>query len=117
MEKIITARHFHLHDDVKQHIHGRLDELEHTYRQLTSARVILDHQKSDFMAEILVRGRRLDVEAHSNAKDLGAAFELAFGKAEKQVHRHFDKVKDHNHKVPISQLECEIEEELMNSGT
>ncbi len=109
MEKIITARHFHLREDAKVAIRGRLAELEDEYRSLTSARVILDKVKSTFDAEIVVRGRHMDIEARGKAKNPLHAFDLACDRAERQVRKHYDKVKDHKN-APISQLECEIEE-------
>jgi putative sigma-54 modulation protein len=114
MDTIITARHFDLEEDTKQRIQDRLMELEDAHPRLTSAKVILDQQKSTSRAEILIHGRKIDVEAHAKAKDLDVAFTAAFEKADRQLNKHYDKIKDH-HSKPVSQLEVEIEEELMNS--
>ncbi len=115
MDKIITARHFQLFDEIRDHVQGRLDQLEDEHGRLTSARVILDHQKSIFNAEITLRGRHIDIEARAEAFDLNLAFEAAWAKADKQLRRHYDKIKKH-HRTPVSQLESESEEVLDTSA-
>lgn len=112
MEKIVTARHFNIHEDAKTEIHQRLVELETEYRNLTSTRVILDREKNAFSAELIIYGGRIDVEATAKAKDPVHAFELAFEKANRQLRKKREKRQDHKC-APISQLECEIGEAEM----
>ena len=107
MEKIIAARHFHLFDSVKEHINDRLIELEGYSSKLTSARAILDHQKNRFTAEIILHGKKIDIESKTSGDDLLVAFDKAFHKIERQLRKHLDKVQDHHH-VSVSELECEI---------
>ncbi|MCH2175642.1 MAG: ribosome-associated translation inhibitor RaiA [Lentisphaeria bacterium] len=114
MEKIVTARHFQLFQHVKDHINGRLSELEEKHNKLTSVRVVIDHQKNIFKSELIVHGKRINIEADATDHDIETSFEMAFAKAEKQLRKHFEKMKDHQH-TPISQIECELEEEHMNS--
>ena len=109
MEKIIAARHFNIHDEAKDIIIGRLGELETEYRNLTSARVVLDKQKNDFSCELVVHGGHIDVDATAAAKDLVFAFDTAYEKAEKQLRKHREKLQNHK-ATPLSQLECAIEE-------
>ena len=109
MEKVITARHFHLRDDAKEAIHDRLAEINSEYRSLISTRVILDKEKNQFSCEIIMHGKHIDIEAKGKGRDPVVAFDASCDKAEKQLRRHFDKVKSHKH-VSISQLEVEIEE-------
>ena len=109
MEKVITARHFHLRNDAKEAIHDRLAEINSEYRSLISTRVILDKERSQFLSEIVMRGKHVEIEAKGKGSDPLYAFDMSLEKASKQLRRHFDKVKSHKH-VPISQLEVEIEE-------
>ena len=107
MEKIIASRHFHVYDQVKQRILGELDILEAEFQYLTSARVVLDHQKNTFSAEITVHGRRLHIDAKAKAEGLIPAIDAMFAKAERQIRKHFDKKKNHNHRS-VSDIEREI---------
>lgn len=109
MEKIITARHFNVHDEARTIINDRLGELETEYRNLTSARVVLDKQKSTFSTELVIHGGHIDVDAAASAKDPVVAFDQAFEKAEKQLRKHREKLQNHK-ATPLSQLECVIEE-------
>ncbi len=109
MEKIITARHFNIHDGARRSVTDRLAELEVEYRNLTSTRVILDKQKSTFSAELVIHGGHVDVEATATANDPVFAFDKAFEKAEKQLRRHKEKQQEHKC-TPLSQLECAIGE-------
>lgn len=115
MEKILAARHFNLHDDARQAINGRLIELETEYRNLTSARVVLDKQKHRFMAEVIIHGGHIDIEGTASAKDPVYAFDMAFEKAERQLKRKRDKVQDHKC-APLSQLECELSDLEMETA-
>ena len=107
MEKIIASRHFHVYDKVKQRILGELDALEAEFAFLTSARVVLDHQKNIFTAEITVHGRRMHIDAHAKAEGLDAAIDAMFNKAERQMRKHYDKQKNHHHES-LSQIERKI---------
>lgn len=109
MEKIITARHFNIHDEARNVINDRLGELETEYRNLTSARVVLDKQRSMFSTEVVIHGGHVEVDAAASAKDPVFAFDKAFEKAEKQLRKHKEKLQNHKC-TPLSQLECVIEE-------
>ena len=113
MEKIIAARHFHLFDSVKEHVNDRLIELEGCTRKLTSARAILDHHKNRFTAEIILHGKKIDIEAKASGEDLLVTFDKAFHKVERQLRKHLDKMQDHHH-VSVSELEIQIAREEMN---
>ena len=107
MEKIIASRHFHVYDKVKQRILGELDAMEAEFAFLTSARVVLDHQKNIFTAEITVHGRRMHIDAKAKAEGLDAAIDSMFTKAERQMRKHYDKQKNHQHRS-VSQIERDV---------
>jgi putative sigma-54 modulation protein len=109
MERIITARHFHLREQGKEEVTDRLVELESEFRRLTSARVILDKQKNGFVAEVVLHGKNISIEAKGTGKEPLIAFDQAFDRVHRQVKKHYDKVKRHT-ATPISQLECVMEE-------
>ncbi|RMD85321.1 MAG: hypothetical protein D6820_00080 [Lentisphaerae bacterium] len=109
MEKMITARHFSLRDDAKAMIRDELANLEDEYR-INNIRVILDLQKGKFFAEVLCHAMKQDFKATGNNHDPVTAFNIALDHLRTQLRKHLQKVKDHNHQVPVSELECAIEE-------
>ena len=108
MKRILSARHFELNAQQKEEIQAVLSGIEQEHPRLSSARVVLNQQNHHlFDAEILIRGKHLEIEAECSDESPEAAFAAVLEKIERQLDKHYDKVKDH-HNLPISQLECEI---------
>lgn len=110
MEKIITSRHSHIGDHTKQWITEHLEKIEREYKKLTSARVILDSQKTLHYAEVILHGKNINIDAKAEDPDLRVAVTHALDKAERQLQKFLSKIKDHhdNHKEI---LEVHAEEE------
>jgi ribosomal subunit interface protein len=104
MEKIIASRHFEVDEEIKSYVMGELTKLESEYGKLTSARLVLDSQKTWYYSEIVLRGKHLDIEAKGQAHDLRAAVDEVIAKTHAQLRKHLDRVHDHN-KTPVSAIE------------
>jgi len=78
MEKIISARHFHLDEDTKGFIVEHLEHLEAKHQRLTSARVVVEIQRQSYFAEVVIHGKRLQIGAKAQASELRPAIEMAF---------------------------------------
>ncbi|MCJ8332126.1 MAG: ribosome-associated translation inhibitor RaiA [Lentisphaeria bacterium] len=127
MEKIISARHFNLFEENKDHVYQRLSEFEGRTDLLTSVRAVIDYNKhsNTFHAEIVLHGNHINIEADSEGDELIAVFEKVYHKVDKQLRKHIDKMQDHKN-MSISDLEMEfaenrelseieIEEEVLDS--
>lgn len=110
MEKIIAGRHLTLKPENKAYIHDELSQIETKYLKLTSARVVLDQQKHNYIAEISLHGKNLVIDATAKATDLEPAFDMALRKAERQLTKFLSKIQDH-HNVSLSELEQTATEE------
>ena len=111
MEKIISSRHHtNLTGSLKKYIGMELQKLNEQCRSLTSARVILDHRKIWHSAEIILHGKHLEIEAHAEATDLRRAVDDALEKAERQLRKHLDKIKNHKHITSMGKLERQYED-------
>ncbi len=104
MEKIIASRHFDLDEATKALIMDELGKIESEYHKLTSARVVLDMQKTWYSAEIVLRGKNLSIESRTKAHELPVAFAEASEKVNTQLRKHLDRVHDHHH-TSVSELE------------
>ncbi len=94
MEKIIAGRHQNLGENLKAYIYGELDKIENEYNKLTSARVVLDHQKNIFYTEVILHGKNISIEAKSKEPTQRQSIDGAIEKADKQLRKFLSKLKD-----------------------
>jgi len=99
MSIIVSGRHVQVTDALRQHAEAKFQALIDEYPKITSIRVILDIQKAHQMAEAVIHGKHLEVEATHQAFDMYEAIDQVADKADKQLRRHFDKIQDHHKPV------------------
>lgn len=98
MEKIISGRHADVSRGTREYILQELDKIEDEYHKLTSARVVLDKQKLWFNTEVILHGKNIAIEAKASELKLNVSITNAMGRADKQLRKHLDKLKDrHRH--------------------
>ncbi len=96
MERIIAGRHLDVSAGLKEFINSELDKIEGEYRKLTSIRVILDIEKNWHIAEIIVHGKKISIEATARSKMVHTSISSAAQKARKQLKRYLDKIQSHH---------------------
>jgi len=97
MEFQITFRHSKASESLKQVIQDDLDKLQRFFDNITSARVILDTDSINKKAEIVLNLYNHTVTATSKAENIGKAWDEAIGKAERQLKKINEKLKNHKH--------------------
>ena len=110
MEIIISGRHLSVNDDTKLYVEEKLAKVISMFPKLTSARVVLDHQKAWGLAEITLHGKNVDIVATGKAEALYVAIDEAVDKLGKQLHKHVEKIHDHR-----GHAEKEMMQELTES--
>jgi putative sigma-54 modulation protein len=98
MESQITFRHSKASDSLRQVIQDDLDKLQRFYDSITSARVVLDTDSINKKAEIVLNLYSHTVTATSKAENIGKAWAETMGKAERQLKKINEKLKNHKHK-------------------
>ena len=96
MEKIIAGRHLEVSDGIKEYIMTELGKIEDDYHKLTSARVVLDVQRSLYSAEIILHGKNLSIEAKGQSNQIRPSISSAIDKTKRQLKKHLDKVQNHH---------------------
>lgn len=99
----ITARHIKITDDVKEHLHNKLDSLGRYFDQIKHIEVILDHDKDQFVIETIVsiiRGKKL-VSKTSDYNYISAINSIV-DKIEKQLIKFKEKTKQPHYHSPSS---------------
>jgi len=96
MNVSVTARHFELTPDLKEHAETRLGKLHKFQDGLMKANVVLEIEKYRNLAEISVHGRHGDYSGKAIAEKMPTAIDQACEKVEKQIRR--SARKQHTHR-------------------
>ena len=95
MSAIVSIRSGNISDTLKLYAETKAEAIVSGYPKITSVRVILGCEKSRYKAEILIRGKNLNIEADYEAFDMYDSIDAVVEKAKTQLRRHLDKVQDH----------------------
>jgi putative sigma-54 modulation protein len=90
----VTARHFQMTDDVREHAIHRVGKIEKFGHALMDAHVVLDVEKHRQIAEVSVIGKQLNVMASAESHDMIQSIDDACEKVQVQIKRHADKARD-----------------------
>jgi ribosomal subunit interface protein len=110
MDIIISARHMnHVSPSMKSEIETRLDKLSSMYSKLTKAEVVMEKVKTGDIAEIVLHGKGIYLEAESSISDnLYEAIHQAVDRLEKQLSKKFGKRKKKHNTLHLGNLEVEL---------
>jgi len=95
MEIIISGRHLEIDDLIREHTERKVSRLAEDYPKLTTARVVLDVERNWRLAEIIVTGKNINLEAKAKSSDMFVSVDEAVEKLEKQLRRYLEKIHDH----------------------
>lgn len=103
MEITVTGRHVSVTDALKKYAESKLENAIEGLHKITSAKIILDVQKTRSKAEVLIHGKNINIESDAESYDMYESIDTVISKVITQLQRHFDRVQDH-HKVPVKDL-------------
>ncbi|MDK2857961.1 MAG: putative sigma-54 modulation protein [Verrucomicrobiota bacterium] len=96
MQVHITGRHIEITNGIRDHVYEKVERTLKDFPRVEDVRVILDLQKLDHFAEVLVQGKDLHVETKADAENMYKAIDDALDKAERRLRKLREKVKDHH---------------------
>ncbi|MAF27612.1 MAG: ribosome-associated translation inhibitor RaiA [Gemmatimonadota bacterium] len=96
MKTTITARHFDLSPELRDHVEGRLDRCEKFTDGLIKAHVVLVTEKYRHTAEVSIHARHGGFTGKAESDDMMVSVDLAVEKIERQIRKQADKMHDHN---------------------
>jgi len=105
VEIIISGRHFEVSPELREYTEERIRRIDVDNLKLTTARVVMELEKSRQTVEIHLQGKHLHLDSTATTHDMYQAVDEAAEKMEKQVRRHLDRVQDHHHERPVEALE------------
>ena len=97
MDTIISARHMALTDSMRYNVEHKLARISELYPKLNKAEVILDVTRHGFEAEIVLHGKKVNLEAKAKAENMYSAISEVTDRMEKQLRKKFKTNKKHLH--------------------
>ncbi len=92
----VTVRHTVLSDEAKQHAQEKAEAIEDRFPRVEHVHVILDKQRHQQIAEVVIQGKNhLRVEASVPEDSMRRAIDHAFEKVERQLDKAREKIQEH----------------------
>lgn len=92
----VTARHFNASEALQARVQEEAERLQKFYPNITDITVILDAEKKNLRrAEFIVNILHNTITAEAEEENMGKALELAIERAERQLKKENEKLKDH----------------------
>jgi putative sigma-54 modulation protein len=104
----VTARHFQLSDQVREHAIQRVGKIEKFGHALFDAHVVLEVEKYRQIAEVSIHGKMSSFTGKAESNDMIVAIDAACDKVGTQIKKHHDKVKEDRVRGP--KIEPEVAE-------
>ncbi|MBI9021075.1 MAG: ribosome-associated translation inhibitor RaiA [Verrucomicrobia bacterium] len=96
MQVHITGRHVEITDGIREHIYDKVERTLIDFPRVEDVRVILEIQKLQSIAEVLVQGKEVHVEGKSESENMYTSIDQALEKAERRLHKLREKVQAHH---------------------
>ena len=92
----VTARHIQVTDGVQAYAHEKAEALMAAFPRIEHVHWILDTERHDKVAELVIQGKNhIRVDATETSDNIRASIDGAWLKAEKQMRKLRQKIKDH----------------------
>ena len=95
MEIIVSAKHYEIDDELKALAETQTKKLESEFelQKLTSLRIVFSTERNWHVAEALLNGKRLTLNAKAVSNDMRQSLAKLIEKLEKQLRRYIEKTK------------------------
>ncbi len=93
MELKITGRHYEIKDGARAYFEGEMNNILPHVEDVTSASVVVEQIKSNFVVELLVHSNHKNFVAKVESESMGKSFHLAATKLVKQMEKQYGKEK------------------------
>ena len=96
MQVHITGRHVEITDGIRDHIYDKAERTLIDFPRIEDVRIILELQKLQHSAEVLVQGKNLHVEGKASSENMYTSIDQALEKAERQLRKRREKAQEHH---------------------
>jgi len=106
---MVTGRHMHITDGMKQHAMDRITKLEHIADRIIDVNVVMDIQKLSHSVEIMMKYGHTLIRSHATSTDMYVSIDQAVDKLEHQIRRYKNKLHDHHKKnYPVKEISIKV---------
>ncbi len=98
MEVTISARHFELTEEIKDHINKELGKLKKYFDNVMNVRVVLDLEKYRHRCELNIKVAGQELVVSEETTDMYTAINNAIDKMERNIKRTKEQLKNHKHR-------------------
>lgn len=95
MQVNITARHLDIEEPTKVYINNKLNRLTRYSSKIEEARAVFSMEKFNYLAEIILTGKRFRMRAIEKDEDLKSSFDKCITNVEKQLKKFRTRIKEH----------------------
>ena len=96
MQVHITGRHVEITDGIREHVYDKVERTLSDCPCVEDVRIVLELQKLIHSVEVLVQGKNIHVEGKASSENMYTSIDEALEKAERQLRKLRQKVKDHH---------------------
>ena len=111
MQVIVSGRHLKVRQSNKEEIVASMQQLDNLSLKINKAEVTITYAHKKMHVEILMRGKKLNIEAQHESDELLKSYWLAYEKIQSQLKRHAQKLKDHKG-IHIAELDIMAQEQM-----
>lgn len=94
----VTGRHILVTDAIKAYAIEKLSKIERFSPRLIDVEFILEVQRAEHRAEIIMQFNDVKIVSHATTDDMYASIDLAVEKIQSQIRRYKSKIQDHHAK-------------------
>ena len=98
MQVHITGRHVEITDGIRKHIFDKTERSLSDFSRVEDVRIVVDHQKHEDVAEVLVQGKDLHVDGKFASENMYKSIDQALEKVESQLRKLREKMQEHHGK-------------------
>ena len=111
MQVIVSGRHLKVRQSIKEEIVAAMQQLDNLSLKINRSEVTVTFAHKKMHVEILMRGKKLDIEAQHESDGVLKSFWLAYEKIQSQLTRHTQKLQDHKG-IHIAELDLMAQEQM-----
>ncbi len=100
MQISLTGQNIEITEALREYVHGKFDRVKRHFDHLIDVQVVLDVEKIDHHAEATISTRGKTIFAEARNENMYAAIDAMIDKLDRQVLKHKEKLRDHQHEVP-----------------
>jgi putative sigma-54 modulation protein len=100
MQINLTGQNIDITEPLRTYVQTKLDRIKRHFDHVIDIHVVLDVEKIHRHAEATVRSGGKSIFADAKEHDMYAAIDALVDKLDRQIIKHKEKLKDHQHAVP-----------------